>query len=211
MQQHGDTVAGRKIELIIRDDAGIADNARRIVQEMIVNDKVDIVGVGITPAALAIAQLVTEAKKATLVMSSGASITTTKSPYFVRVGFIIAPQAWTWPNGRSRTAASASSRWSTTGRRAPKRRPAFKTRFTQVGGEVIEFAPRAARQSRFRAAAAAHRRPQARHRLHLFPGSAGAGLHPAIRRRRASASPASRLSARATCATTTASTMPATR
>src|SRR3974390_2955186 len=34
MQQHGETVAGRKIELIIRDDSG-ADNARRLIQEMI--------------------------------------------------------------------------------------------------------------------------------------------------------------------------------
>src|SRR5215470_8730035 len=49
MAQHGDTVAGRKIELIIRDDAGVADNARRLVQEMIVNDKVAIIGSGITP------------------------------------------------------------------------------------------------------------------------------------------------------------------
>src|ERR1700722_19795301 len=72
-QQHGDTVAGRKIELIIRDDAGVADNARRLVQEMIVNDNVEIVGGGITPCTLAIAPLATEAKKATGVMSSGAS------------------------------------------------------------------------------------------------------------------------------------------
>ena len=42
VQQHGDTVAGRKLEFIVRDDGGIADNARRIIQEMIVNDKVDI-------------------------------------------------------------------------------------------------------------------------------------------------------------------------
>src|SRR6202140_2273941 len=94
MQQHGDTVAGRKIELTMRDDGGVADNAHRIVQEMIVNDKVDIVGIGITPTALSIAPMVTEAKKATLVMSSGASITTTKSPYFVRAGFILSPQSW---------------------------------------------------------------------------------------------------------------------
>src|SRR6201986_460612 len=66
MQQHGDTVAGRKIELTVRDDAGAADNARRIVQQMIVNDKVDIVGIVITPPSLAIAPLVTEAKKMTL-------------------------------------------------------------------------------------------------------------------------------------------------
>jgi branched-chain amino acid transport system substrate-binding protein len=138
MQQHGDTVAGRKLELIIRDDAGVGDNARRLVQEMIVNDKVDIVGVGVTPCALAIAQLVTEAKKATVVMSSGASITTTKSPYFVRAGFIIAPQAWTlaeWAskNGSKRVVTLVNE-W------APgvEAETSFKTRFLQVGGEVLE-------------------------------------------------------------------------
>src|SRR5271168_213140 len=69
MQQHGDTVAGRKIELIVHDDGGVADTARRFVQEMIVNDKVDILGIGITPVALAVAPLVTEVKKAAFVMS----------------------------------------------------------------------------------------------------------------------------------------------
>src|SRR6202046_3318061 len=66
MQQNGDTVGGRKIELTMRDDGGVADNAHRIIQEMIVNDKVDICGIGITPTALAIAPIVTEAKKVTL-------------------------------------------------------------------------------------------------------------------------------------------------
>ena len=138
MAQHGDTVAGRKIELIIRDDAGVADNAHRLVQEMIVNDKADIIGAGITPCTLAIAQLVTEAKKATVCMSSGASITTTKSPYFVRAGFIIAPQAWTmaeWAikNGSTRVVTLVND-W------APgnEAETAFKTRFLQVGGTVIE-------------------------------------------------------------------------
>src|SRR6516165_5191206 len=49
VQQHGNMVAGKKIELILRDDAGVADNARRLVQEMIVNDKVQIIAGGITP------------------------------------------------------------------------------------------------------------------------------------------------------------------
>ena len=138
MQQHGDTVAGRKIELIIRDDGGVGDNARRIVQEMIVNDQVDIVGVGVTPCALAIAQVATEAKKATVVMSSGASITTTKSPYFARVGFIIAPQAWTlaeWAikNGSKRVVTLVND-WAP----GTEAETAFKTRFTQVGGEIME-------------------------------------------------------------------------
>ena len=57
VQQHGDTVAGRKVDLIIRDDGGAADNARRLIQEMIVDEKVDMLGIGITPTALAIAPL----------------------------------------------------------------------------------------------------------------------------------------------------------
>ena len=138
MQQNGDTVGGRKIELTMRDDGGVADNAHRIIQEMIVNDKVDICGIGITPTALAIAPLATEAKKATLVMSSGASITTTKSPYFVRAGFILPPQSWimgewAFKNG-SKKVVTLVNDW------APgiEAEVAFATRFKQVGGEIVE-------------------------------------------------------------------------
>src|SRR5262249_6420367 len=90
VQQHGNKVAGKTIELILRDDAGVADNARRLVQEMIVNDKVNIIAGGITPTVLAYGQLVTQAKMPTVVMISGASVTTTASPYFVRTSFILA-------------------------------------------------------------------------------------------------------------------------
>jgi branched-chain amino acid transport system substrate-binding protein len=138
MQQHGDTVAGRQIQITIRDDGGVADNARRLIQEMIVDQKIDILGIGITPTALAIAPLVTESKKATLVMSSGASITTTKSPYFVRAGFILAPQSWVlaeWAakNGSKRVVTLVND-W------APgvEAETAFTTRFKQVGGEIAE-------------------------------------------------------------------------
>jgi branched-chain amino acid transport system substrate-binding protein len=138
MQQHGDTVAGRKIELTMRDDGGSADNARRFIQEMIVNDKVDICGIGITPTALAIAPIVTEAKKVTLVMSSGASITTTKSPYFVRAGFLLSPQAWIiaeWAikNGSKRVVTLVND-WAT----GIEAETAFKTRVAQLGGAIIE-------------------------------------------------------------------------
>jgi branched-chain amino acid transport system substrate-binding protein len=138
MQQHGDSVAGRQIQITIRDDGGVADNARRLIQEMIVDQKVDILGIGITPTALAIAPLVTESKKVTLVMSSGASITTTKSPYFVRAGFILAPQSWVlaeWAakNGSKRVVTLVND-W------APgvEAETAFTTRFKQVGGEIAE-------------------------------------------------------------------------
>ena len=49
IQQHGDTIAGQKIELIIRDDAGVPDNGKRLAQELIVNDKVSFLGAGATP------------------------------------------------------------------------------------------------------------------------------------------------------------------
>ena len=138
MQQHGDTVSGRKIQLTIRDDGGVADVAHRIIQDMIVNDQVDIIGIGITPTSLAVAPMVTQAKKATLVISSGASITTTKSPYFVRAGFILSPQSWIlaeWAakNGSKRVVTLVNE-W------APgiEAETAFTTRFRQVGGEIIQ-------------------------------------------------------------------------
>src|ERR1700723_3516265 len=52
MAQHGNMVAGKKIELIIRDDASVPDNAKRIAQEMIVNDKVNFLGACLTPSAM---------------------------------------------------------------------------------------------------------------------------------------------------------------
>jgi branched-chain amino acid transport system substrate-binding protein len=138
IQQHGTEVAGRKLELIIRDDGGVADNARRIVQDMIVNDKVGLIGIGITPTSLAIAQLVTEAKIPTLVLSSGASVTVTRSPYMVRAGFLQSQQAWimaewAFKNGSKRVVTLVND-W------APgiESETAFRARFMQAGGEIIE-------------------------------------------------------------------------
>src|SRR5262252_301789 len=56
MQQNGDTVAGKKIEVIVKDDGAVPDNTKRLAQELIVNDKVSVIaGFGVTPAALAAA------------------------------------------------------------------------------------------------------------------------------------------------------------
>jgi branched-chain amino acid transport system substrate-binding protein len=89
LREHGDVVAGRKIELVDKDDGSTPHRAKRIAQEMIVNDKVAIIGAGITPSPLAIAPLVTEAKIATVIMVSGASITVDRSPYMVRTSFTL--------------------------------------------------------------------------------------------------------------------------
>jgi branched-chain amino acid transport system substrate-binding protein len=138
MQQHGDTVAGKKIELIVRDDAGVADNARRIVQEFIVRDKVQIIAGGITPTVLSYGQVVTQAKMPTVVMISGASVTTNGSPYFVRTSFILAQSSWImgeWAakNGSKRVVTLVND-WAP----GTEAETAFKQRFTELGGQIIE-------------------------------------------------------------------------
>ena len=97
MQQNGDTVAGRKIELIVKDDTGVApETTKRIAQELVVRDKVNVLaGFGLTPLALASAPIATESKTPMVVMAAATSIITTKSPYIVRSGFTL-PQV-TWP------------------------------------------------------------------------------------------------------------------
>jgi branched-chain amino acid transport system substrate-binding protein len=86
MQQHGDTVGGKKIELIVKDSGGPApDVAKRLAQELIVRDKVDILaGFVLTPNALAASDVSAEAKKFMVIMNAATSIITTKSPYSVR-------------------------------------------------------------------------------------------------------------------------------
>jgi branched-chain amino acid transport system substrate-binding protein len=138
MQIHGDTIAGRKIELILRDDTTAPETARRHAQDLIVNSKVDILGVGITPAALAIAPLATEAKIPTVVMVSGTAIVVERSPMFVRVSFTLGQQAsiiaqWAAANG-IRKVAIVQSDW------APGAEAAavFSEYFTNAGGQVTE-------------------------------------------------------------------------
>jgi branched-chain amino acid transport system substrate-binding protein len=86
MKQHGDTVAGKKIEIIRKDTGGIApDIAKRLAQELIVRDHADILaGFALTPNALAAADVSAEAKKFMVVMNAATSIITTKSPYIAR-------------------------------------------------------------------------------------------------------------------------------
>jgi branched-chain amino acid transport system substrate-binding protein len=110
MHKHGDTVAGRKIEIIRRDAGGVApDVAKRLAQELIVRDKVDILtGFLLTPNTLAAADVSAEARKFMVVMNAGTSIITTRSPYVTRVS-ITSPQAiepfgaWAVRNGIKQT------------------------------------------------------------------------------------------------------------
>src|SRR5438132_969373 len=91
MQRNGDTVAGRKIELIVKDDTGLApETTKRIAQELVVQEKVAILaGFGLTPLALATAPVATEAKVPMVVMCAGTSIIPQRSPFIVRTGFTL--------------------------------------------------------------------------------------------------------------------------
>ena len=94
LAENGTSVAGKTIELLIKDDGGQPDVAKRVAQEFIVNDKVAVLaGFTFTPVALAVAPLSTEAKIPQVVMAAGTSIITEKSPYIVRTFFTIAQAA----------------------------------------------------------------------------------------------------------------------
>jgi len=138
MQLNGDRVAGKKLELIVRDDTGVPDVARRIVQEMIVNEKVNIVLGGITPTALSLGQLVTQAKIPTVVIISGASITIDRSPYMTRTSFTLGQSSmimgdWAAKNG-SKKVVSLVNDWAP----GAEAETAFVNAFTAGGGQVME-------------------------------------------------------------------------
>jgi branched-chain amino acid transport system substrate-binding protein len=92
VQKHGDTVAGRKIQFIRKDSGGIApDVSKRLAQELVVRDNVDILtGFVLTPNALAASDVSAEAGKFMVIMNAATSIVTTKSPYSVRTSVAIA-------------------------------------------------------------------------------------------------------------------------
>ena len=139
MKQHGDVVAGRKLEVIRKDTGGVApDVAKRIAREYVVNDNVDILaGFVLTPNALAAGDVSAEAKKFMVVMNAATSIITTKSPYMVRSSLTL-PQviepfgAWAYRNGVRKVYTMVSDYGPGHDAEA-----AFTRTFKEAGGEVV--------------------------------------------------------------------------
>ncbi len=136
--QHGASVAGKKVEVILKDDAAVPDNTKRIAQELIVNDKVSfIAGFGVTPAALAAAPLATQAKVPEIVMAAGTSIITERSPYIARTSFTL-PQSsviiadWAVKNNIKKVVTMVSDY--APGADSEK---SFSERFKSAGGEIV--------------------------------------------------------------------------
>ncbi len=137
MQENGSTVAGRKIEVILKDDGNVADATRRLAQELVVNDKVAVLaGFGLTPLALATAPIATQAKVPQIVMAAGTSVITERSPFIVRTSFTlpqksVAMAEWAAKNGIKKVVTVVTD--FAPGHDAEKW---FKEAFTKAGGQV---------------------------------------------------------------------------
>ncbi len=139
VKQHGDTVAGKKIEFVRKDTGGIApDVAKRLAQELVVRDHADIIaGFALTPNALAAGDVSAEAKKFMVVMNAATSIITTKSPYIARTS-VTTPQLnqtlgiWAAKHG-VKTAYTMVSDYGP----GIDGETAFQLGFKEAGGEIV--------------------------------------------------------------------------
>jgi branched-chain amino acid transport system substrate-binding protein len=139
LREHGEQVAGKRVELVRKDTGGIApDIAKRLAQELIVRENVDLLaGFALTPNALAAADVSAQAKKFMVNMNAGTAIITTKSPYMVRTSFTV-PQlnetlgAWAYRNGIRKVYTMVSDFGPGHDGEA-----AFHTGFKDAGGEIV--------------------------------------------------------------------------
>ena len=137
---HGDTIGGRKVQLIFKDTGGPSpEAAKRNAQELAVQEKVDfLAGFGLTPEALAVADLATQAKKPMVIFNAATSIITTKSPYITRTSMTL-PQVsaplgmWAARNGIRKVVTLVTDYGP--GKDAES---AFQKTFTAGGGQVLE-------------------------------------------------------------------------
>src|SRR5258705_4368431 len=139
MKMHGDTVAGKKIEIITKDVGGPApDVAKRLSQELVVRDNVDILaGFALTPNAMAAGDVSAQAKRFMVNMNAATAIITTKSPYMVRTSFTV-PQlnqtlgTWAYKNGIRKAYTMVSDFGPGHDGEA-----AFQKGFKDAGGQII--------------------------------------------------------------------------
>ena len=139
MALNGDTVAGKKVEVVLRDDAGTADQTRRIAQELVVKDGASILmGFGLTPLALSVAPVLSQAKVPAIITSATTSAIMSKSDYYVRTS-MAGPQSavpvasWAAQNGLKRVVTLVSDYGP--GIDIEK---GFTDQFKKDGGEILE-------------------------------------------------------------------------
>ena len=140
LKMNGDVFGGKKIELIVKDTTGAApDVAKRLAQEVVTRDEVDILaGFGLTPNAMAVAPVATEAKKPMVIMNAATSVITTRSPYIVRVSHTLPQDAqpiaqWAAKNGIKRVFTLVSDYGP-----GIDAEGAFIKAFKAAGGEIVD-------------------------------------------------------------------------
>jgi len=139
LKEHKDTIAGRKVEILVKDDTGVAPEiSKRAAQELLVKDRVDILaGFGLTPSAFAVAPLATEAKKPMVVMNAASSAITTKSNFIMRTSHTL-PQV-TAPVASWAAANKIRKVFTLVADYGPGHdaEAQFRKTFTAAGGEII--------------------------------------------------------------------------
>ena len=139
MKQNGDTVAGKKIEIIRKDSGGVApDVATRLAQELVTRDNVDILGGStLSPNAIAMSKISAEAKKFMVIMNAATTVIITMSPYSVRTSMTLpsvgaSAGTWAYKSGIRKTYTMVSDF-------APGKdaEAAFQEAFKKAGGEIV--------------------------------------------------------------------------
>ena len=139
MKQNGDSVAGKKIEIIRKDSGGVApDVATRLAQELITRDNVDILaGFTLSPNAIAVSKVATEAKKFMVIMNAATTVIITMSPYSVRTSMTLpsvgsTAGAWAYKSGIRKAYTMVSDF-------APGKdaEVSFHEAFKKAGGEIV--------------------------------------------------------------------------
>ena len=179
MKQKGDTVAGKKIEIIRKDTGGIApDVATRLAQELVTRDNVDILaGFALSPNAIAVSKVSAEAKKFMVIMNAATTVIITMSPYSVRTSVTLpsigmTAGAWAYKSGVRKAYTMVSDF-------APGKdaEAAFHEAFKKAGGEIVGSVRMAVANPDFSAYRAEGQGRQSGIDLHLRPRRRAAGGH----------------------------------
>jgi branched-chain amino acid transport system substrate-binding protein len=138
IKQHGDRVAGKQIELIVRDDASSGETGKRLIQELVVNDKVDVIGGGLTADLIPSAPLLTEAQKPTVIMLSSTTAVVEKSPFFVRTSCTLAQSSAIMADWAMKKRLSKAVTLVTEFAPGLEAEETFTDNYKAAGGQVVE-------------------------------------------------------------------------
>lgn len=138
IKQHSARVAGKQIELIVRDDASSGETGKRLIQELVVNDKVDVIGGGLTADLIPSAPLLTEAQKPTVIMLSSTTAVIEKSPFFVRTSCTLAQSSAIMADWAVKKRLSKAVTLVTEFAPGLEAEETFTNNYKAAGGQVVE-------------------------------------------------------------------------